>query len=184
LTSILFNIRNNAFISYVNSTTWNYGGSTCTTTETINRFAFQALPRISFSNNLYSVLGPNPGHTLGSTENLTTSQMFENEGTPTPETWNFRPTNNGGLLQFGTPVGLPLDYAGANVSPTTPSAGLYDKGQGCLYTAFSTSLLGDLAWVDCDGRSLTRTGIFNLQICVEDPNTIVSSNCTVTIISC
>ena len=184
LTSVLFDIRNNAFISYVNSTTWNFGGTACTTPQTFNRIAFQALPRISFSNNLYSVLGPNPGHTLGSTENLTTSQMFENEGTPTPETWNFRPTNNGGLLQFGTPVGQPLDYAGAPVSTTIPSAGLYEKGQGCLYTAFSTSPLGSLAWVDCDGRSLTRTGIFNLQICVEDPNTIVSSNCTVTIISC
>jgi len=184
LTSVLFNIRNNAFISYVNSTSWSYGGVACTTPQTFNRIAFQALPRISFSNNTYSALGPNLGHTIGSTENVTSEDMFEDQTPPTPETWNFRPTINGNLIEIGTPVSQPLDYSGAPVSVTTPSIGLYERGQGCLYTAFSTSSLGSLAWVDCSGRSLTRTGIFNLQICVEDPNTIVSSNCTVTIISC
>jgi hypothetical protein len=183
----LFDIRNNAFVSKgTNSTVWNYAGTSCNQTQTFTRFAFNPVtrPRITFSNNIYSALGPNPGHTLGPGENLTTENMFEDEAPNTPETWNYRPTQNGGLIEAGIPVGQPLDYAGANVSATTPSAGLYDKGQGCLYTALSTSPLGSITWEDCNERTLSRTGVFNLQICVEDPNTIVSSNCTVTIISC
>jgi hypothetical protein len=181
----LFSIKNNAFLSIgASPITWSYGGSTCTTPQTFTRIAFPSLPRISYSNNTYSALGPNLGHDIGLTENISSEQMFEEQESPTPETWNFRPTQNGNLLQIGAPVGLPLDYAGAPVSVTTPSIGLYDKGQGCLYTAFSTSPLGSITWEDCNERTLSRTGIFNLQICVEDPNTIVSSNCTVTIISC
>lgn len=181
----LFEIKNNAFISLgVPSTTWNFGGTTCSSTQTFTRIAFEALGRITFSNNTYSALGPNPGHTLGMTEDITSEQMFEDQTPPTPETWNFRPTINGNLIEIGAPVGQSLDYAGAPVSTATPSRGLYERGQGCLYTAYSTSTNGSVSWVDCNGRSLSRTGIFNLQICVEDANTIVSSNCTVTIISC
>ena len=128
--SVLYNIKNNVFVcsnppvTVVNDFNANTG--VCDTIRTYTLTVVSSSSRNSYQNNVYKVSnGSSIGHTLGSGEVSTSTQLFTDITGNNPELWNYYPSASSILINTGTNVNLTTDFAGNPVS-NPPEIGILE----------------------------------------------------------
>lgn len=128
--STLYDIKNNVFvlsnapITIVND--YNSNTGLCTATRTYTPSVVSSSLRAAYSNNVYKVSnGSTVGHTLGSGEVSTATQLFTDISNIDPSTWNYYPSASSILIDSGINVGLSADFAG-NIVSSPPEIGILE----------------------------------------------------------